>query len=53
MIETSRRDFVMGLSAAAITAEQLQAADTIKLAIVGTGHRAWQHIELMSTTRGF
>ena len=45
MSETMRRDFLLTVGAAALAAQRSQAADTIKLAIIGTGHRGWEHLE--------
>jgi UDP-N-acetylglucosamine 3-dehydrogenase len=47
MSETTRRDFVLGVGAAALLAQRSQAAGTIKLGIIGTGHRALQHLEAL------
>jgi ornithine cyclodeaminase/alanine dehydrogenase-like protein (mu-crystallin family) len=47
MRETGRRDFVLAAGAAALGGGRSQAADRIKLAIIGTGHRALQHIEAL------
>jgi ornithine cyclodeaminase/alanine dehydrogenase-like protein (mu-crystallin family) len=47
MNDTNRREFMLAAGAAAVLAQRVQAADTIKLAIIGTGHRALQHIEAL------
>src|SRR5215831_16988163 len=47
MGETMRRDFMLAAGAAALAAQRAPAAENIKLAIIGTGHRALQHIEML------
>ena len=44
---------MLAVGAAALAAQRAQAADTIKLAIIGTGHRALQHIEMLKLIPDF
>ncbi len=56
-METSRRSFLVG-AAASVTAAgasglQAQGEKPIRLAIIGTGHRAWAHLAILKSLPGF
>ena len=54
-METNRREFLMGASALAAGASPLaaQAGKPIRIAMIGTGTRAWAHLAILKSLPGY